>query len=286
MTESQKHGKMKSQFCCFVSQHGVGMVLSWEADGLVSLRSNNIDRYKRNFLRQAVCELRFPTLLELGDSRPPASLVSALRKEYPHLELANEVTLGIGVANHDSSNTHIFRSAKMTWSVSIKQSALTIETTAYTEYENLKERVLRAVDAASKVIDSDFFTRIGLRYVNVIDTGGDDPADGWINPVLVAPLRAGCFSGVQEYAGKLQLAAIDGGCLLQHGIRIKPQQRPGETIFPEYLLDIDTYRNEVALSDTAKALDLMHAQAFDFFDWAIGEKAREYLSADKTPPKA
>lgn len=251
----------------------------WEADTLVTVRSENVDRYKRNFLRQAVCELRFPTLMELGEPRPPASLVTALRKEYPHLELANEVTLGIGGGVPGSNNAHIFRSAKLTWTVSLKQSVLTIETTAYTDYAHMKERVLRVVEAASKIIDSDFFTRVGLRYINVIDSG-TDPTDGWINPVLVAPIHSGQFVGVQEYAGKLQLAAPDGGCLLQHGIRFKPPHS-GEAVPPEYVLDIDTFRNEVTLSDTGVVLDAMHAQAFDFFDWAIGPKAREHLSADR-----
>lgn len=251
----------------------------WEADTLVTARSNNVDRYKRNFLRQAVCELRFPTLMELGEARPPASLVTALRKEYPHLELANEVTLGIGGGVPGSNNAHIFRSSKLTWTVSIKQSVLTIETIAYTDYAHMKERILNVVKAASKIIDSDFFTRIGLRYINVIDSG-TDPTDGWVNPVLVAPIRSGEFKGIQEYAGKLQLGTPDGGCLLQHGIRIKPPHS-GEAVQPEYVLDIDTFRNEVKLSDTATALDVMHAQAFDLFDWTIGPKAREHLSKDR-----
>lgn len=259
------------------------MSSKWEADALVTVRSENVDRYKRNFLRQAVCELRFPTLMELGESRPPASLVTALRKEYPHLELANEVTLGFGGGVPGSNNTHIFRSAKLTWAVSIKQSALSIETTAYSDYAHMKERVLRVVEAASKIIDSDFFTRVGLRYINVIDSG-TDPTEGWVNPALVAPLSSGHFGGVQEYAGKVLLGAPDGGCLLQHGIQMK-KPHLGEAVSPEYRLDIDTFRNEVALSDTGAVLEALHAQAFDFFDWAIGPKAREYLCADKSSKK-
>lgn len=260
------------------------MSSSWEADTLVNVHSQNVDRYKRNFLRQAVCELRFPTLMELGDARPPATLVSALRKEYPHLELANEVTIGIGGGSAGSKNAHIFRSAKLTWSIALKQSALSIETTAYTDFAHMKKRVLRAVEVVTNIIDTDFFTRVGLRYVNVIDSS-IDPKDGWVNAVLVGPILSGHFTGIQEYAGKLQLVADDGGCLLQHGFRLK-KQRDGEDVLPEYLLDIDTFRNEVKLSDTEAVLDAMHAQAFDVFDWAIGEKAREYLSVESTLKRA
>ena len=256
------------------------MTPKWDADNLVSVRSENLDRYKRNFLKQAVCELRFPTLMELGDPKPPAALVAALRKEYPHLELANEVMIGIGGGVPGSNNTHLFRSAKFTWTVSLKQSALSIETTAYAGFPNMKERILRAVDAASKIIDSDFFTRVGLRYINVIDSE-DDPTNGWVNSELVQPLRSSLFSGVQEYAGRMQLVAEDGGCLLQHGLRLKQPQRDGQPVAPEYLLDIDSFRNDVSVANVESALDAMHTQVFDMFDWAIGAKAREYLAGEQ-----
>jgi uncharacterized protein (TIGR04255 family) len=254
------------------------MTPNWNADLLVALRSKNVDQYKRNFLRQAVCELRFPTLMELGEPKPPASFVKALRKEYPHLELGNEVTVRIGGASTGSNNTHIFRAAKLTWTVSLKQSALSIETTAYTEYAQMRERVLNVVEAASKIIDSDFFTRIGLRYINVIDSDSD-PVHGWINPELVGPLLSGHFNGIHEYAGKFVLTGSDGGCLLQHGILLN-REHASEKTRPQYLLDIDSFRNEISLSDTSAALDAVHAQVFDVFDWAIGPKARDYLSAE------
>ena len=138
---------------------------------------------------------------------------------------------------------------------------------------------MRVVDAAAKIIDSDFFTRIGLRYINSIDRE-EDPTDGWVNPDLVIPIRSGQFTGFQEYAGKIQLAAPDGGCLLQHGIKVKPKHE-GKDTQAEYLIDIDAYRNEVSLNDAAVAMDAIHSQAFDVFDWAIGDKSRDYLSGVK-----
>lgn len=256
---------------------------TWEADTLVKVRSTNVDRYKRNYLRQAVCELRFPTLMELGAARPPEQFVTALRKDYPYLELQNEVTFALGSVSSGSNSTHVFRSAKQNWTVSLKESAVSIETTAYTEYAQMREKVLRVVDAAIKVIDSDFFTRVGLRYINVID-GAEDPRNGWVNPQLVAPIVGSNFTGIGDYAGKMQLVAGDGGCLLQHGLKISRQQKE-VPIHPEYLLDVDIYRNEVAGGDVAAALDVMHSQAFDIFDWSLGEKAREHLSTTKKSMK-
>jgi hypothetical protein len=58
-----------------------------------------------------------------------------------------------------------------TSTVSIKQSSLSIEAVSYKNYQDMNDRVLNAVAAAYKVIDSDLFTRVGLRYINVIDIG-------------------------------------------------------------------------------------------------------------------
>jgi len=253
------------------------MSARWKADDLVLTRSQNENRYKRNFLKQAVCEFRFPTLMELGEQRPPASFVKSLRKSYPHLELNNEVTLGLGAGNAGSSNIHIFRSAKFNWNVTLKQNALTIETNSYTGFNNLRERVMQVVEAAEKVIDSDFFTRIGLRYINVVSSGDDDVTD-WINPLLVSPLMSSSFTGINDFGGKMQLMAEDGGCLLQHGIQFS--NVAASTPKPDYVVDIDTYRTEVSLNDVGAAIDIMHRQAFDIFDWAIAEKARVFLSSD------
>lgn len=254
--------------------------MDWDADQLVALQSGSLDKYKLNFLKQVVCELRFPTLMELAEAHPPAALVSALRKEYPHMELASQVAFGVGAAT-GASNVHIFRSPKLTWTVSLSQSSLSIETTSYTSYAQMRERVLYVVAAASKIIDSDFFTRVGLRYINVIESN-EDPRDGWVNSALTMPIMSDAFNGVKEYAGKLHLAAEDGGCLLQHGLRPLPVGKDGHLVPPEYLVDIDSYRNMVDIKDTSDALDAMHSQVFNVFDWSLGSKSRDYLTKVKS----
>ncbi|MEX5629029.1 TIGR04255 family protein [Pseudomonas marginalis] len=254
------------------------MSARWKADELVRTRSDNQNRFKRNFLKQAVCELRFPTLIELGEQRPPSSFVKALRKDYPILEMNNEFTLGLGSTNAGSSNIHIFRSAKSNWNISLKENAITIETTTYSGFGNLRERVLQVIDAAGKIIDSDFFTRIGLRYINILKNPDEEITD-WVNPLLTSPITSKQFIGINDFGGRMQLLAEDGGCLFNHGIQINHgnQEQP---VRPSYLIDIDTYRSEVLVSDTLDAIDVMHRQAFDIFDWSITEKAREFLSTD------
>lgn len=254
------------------------MTSKWLADDLFDVSSANISRYKRNYLRQAVCELRFPTLMSLAGRNPPVAFANALRKDYPYYELGTEFTMG-NAEQAGASHFHAFKSSKMTWTATLKANTLVLETTKYTEYPDLRSRVLKLIEAAKEVIDADFFTRVGLRYINVVTTG-EGPLEPWINNKLIGALNGGGFKGVNEYAGKLSLLAEDGGCLLQHGLQHKTNQA-GKNFVPDYVIDVDTYRNEVTLDDIGTALDAVHRQGFAMFDWALGDRARDFLSADK-----
>lgn len=243
------------------------------ANSLIVNKLSGNHGYKRSFLRQVVMEFRFPTLLEIGKSNPPAKLINALRKEYPHLDSSSEVKLGIG-ATADATTVHNFKSSKMSWFVNFKTSSFAIETNKYTTFEEFKDRMMRVVDAATPVIDTDFFTRIGLRYINSIEVD-DDPSDGWINPELVAPLRSGNFRGIHDFDGRLHLLAEDGACLLQHGIRLR------DDASPSYSIDIDASRTDVRLDEVSRIADDLHSQAFNMFEWAAGEKLKNHLLTTK-----
>lgn len=252
------------------------MTVQAAVQDLVQYNSSNLNKFKRSVVKNVVCEFRFPTLMELGEGKAPAKFVNAVRKAYPTMELGQDVSIGLGGPS-ETTYAHIFRSLRGGWAVSLKHSSLTVENGSYGGYEKLRERALEVVEAAAGVIDSDFFTRVGLRYVNVFDSQVDLVGDEWINPALVQPLSSGMFRGIADYSGRLALVSEDGGCLLQHGLQMKPQVE-GRAIYPGYAIDIDTYRNEVLLADVGQALDAMHKQAFDIFDWSLGSAARKFLS--------
>lgn len=256
---------------------------TWVADELVQNRSENASKYRRNFLKEVVLEFRFPTMLEFGERRPPAAFVAALRKDYPTVDLQRQLTLTLAGESAGSVNKHVFLSKKPGWTVSLTESSFSIETSRYQGYADLKSRAMHVFGIASKIVDSDFFTRVGLRYVNkIVDGTRPEKAGGWVNDELLAPVRSNMFRGVTDYAGRLELSVEDGGVVLQHGIRSK-ERRPDqkrEDVWPDYVIDVDVFRNLVLAKDFASTLDRMHGQAFEIFDWAIGPAAREYLTKE------
>lgn len=152
--------------------------------------------FSKNFIRLAVCELRFPTLFELEAERPPLGFAKAVRKEYPSYSFLKNVNVNPG--GLAQSNAHSFRSKKGRWTVTLRAAALSLETSNYDSFSEFEERLGFVLKAAEGPIDSDYFTRVGLRYINAMPF---DPSEikQWVNPALVSPLGEGTFGDVEEH---------------------------------------------------------------------------------------
>ncbi len=224
--------------------------------------------FARNFIRTAVCELRFPTLFEIDQSQPPPSLARALRKEYPMYELQDDLNLSVGrVAK---SRAHLFISRKSKWKVTLRSSAISLETSHYDAFPEFQERLALIIDGARKVIDCDFFTRIGLRYINAVPINGGNICE-WIDPSLVGILSAGVYGNIQECFQRVAGVTPPSGYLFQHGLE------RADTGKENYILDYDFFCEEVLVSEAIDVIGKLHQQEFAMFSCALGKRAKEYL---------
>lgn len=251
--------------------------MKWNADDLIEINMQNEPRYKHGYVQTAVCEIRFPTILEFANPDPPIQIVKSLRRDYPILNAQNEIKLGVNSGNSSAKITHEFATTNRKWTLSVKQSSIVFQANAYRNYSDFKTRFLKAFDSIKDSLDTDFLTRIGLRYINAIKTEHDGLEKDFLNEMLVSPLLSGKFNDVSEYAGKVQAVKNDGGLTLQHGIRFSDGISEDHLI-SDYMIDIDTYRVDLSIGHVEDALDIMHAQAFTVFDLCLGIKAKEKLS--------
>jgi hypothetical protein len=80
---------------------------------VLTLPSAERVRFEKNFIKTAVCELRFPALLEL-EANPPVQLQKALKKDFPHYERQQSV----GLTNLEKDVRHLLRSKLTTTPIS------------------------------------------------------------------------------------------------------------------------------------------------------------------------
>ena len=224
--------------------------------------------FERNFIKAAVCELRIPTLLEF-ETKPPVQLQRELRRDYPHYEPEQSVSVGPGAVGHEIR--YLFKSRKKDWTVSFRASAIALETTSYTNFEEFSERLKDLLVKSQRLLDSDFFTRVGLRYIDEIPIEDGD-LSGWIGDALVAPLTRGVYGTVERFLQEVRGFTDVGRYTFKHGIRDSAKTEP-----QVYYLDFDFYEENVQFESAHSLVTQFNYQSFRFFRWVIGPKALERL---------
>lgn len=231
-------------------------------------------RYKQNFIRTAVCEFRFPTLLELEEN-PPVHLQRLLRKEYPHFSKELGVSLGEAGAT-PMGNRYLFESKSHDWTISLRASSAAIETSRYTTFEELYSRIEEFLNVSKDLLDTDFFTRVGLRFINTIPIN-DGEIEGWLNQELITGLNSGIFGTINSCNSEVRGFLENGEYTFKHGC--PPRSHPTKPV-EKYFLDFDYFSEGVEFSNALKLIDGFHDTNFSLFRWAIGDKALEILGQE------
>lgn len=216
-------------------------------------------------------------MLELESDRP-LGFQKSIRKQYPHYKLRKNVN--IGPESIDHAFHHSFTDKKKRWFVTLKSSSLGIETLHYQGYENLRSRVEYLIGKSQSTRDSDFFTRVGLRYINVLPVG-QRGLDGWVSKDLIEPLLAGSYGKVDQCWQVIAGAGRSGRYLFQHGL---PGNAPPEIKHwrdgPNYVIDIDFFEEDLEVEATLEMLDKLHKESFSLFWWGLGDVAKNHMTSE------
>lgn len=233
-------------------------------------------RYKTNYINTAVCELRFPTLLEL-ESALPIKLQMALRKRYPFYSAGQEVSLNLGSAP-SSGKRYIFESKKRDWTITLKPSSLSLETNKYTDFNDFYEHMTSMLEAVGSFLDTDFFTRVGLRYINNIPLPSNNmnrkDIGKLINPVLVEPLIGDELGTLTMFHCEVGGHLDNGKYTFRHGFAPTITQDNDSL---SYTLDYDYFKEGVEYADVFTIIKQFNSQNFNLFMWSLGEESIKAL---------
>ncbi len=245
--------------------------------------------YQKNPLVEVICQLRFPLLLRI-DTEPPADFQEALREEYPKLKVEKSLGINISVQGNIPSPgatglKYEFASEEddPIWKVVLANNFLALTTKKYERWEEFRERLEKLIAILAEIYRPNFFTRIGLRYQDLIVRSELDLKDcSWTD--LLKPHIAGLFSpsGLSEQdiveslsVFRCPLSPIDGFVRVRHGLASRNDQDDGEL---DYLIDSDFYtESQTELSDVLTTLDDFNKQAGRLFHWCIEEKLHDAM---------
>jgi len=223
--------------------------------------------FRRNFIQVAVCELRFPIVLEL-ESKPPARLHSQIRQSYPNYEVRTSLT--IEPQSETREPVYTFSSREKIWTIAIRPYAIALETRNYTSFTDFMKRMKALIVPAAKEFDTEMYTRVGLRFIDHIPFNGD-PVNSWVKEDLVRSVTDSHLQP-ESFWQVIQGKASKGKYTYQHGIH--PQQSG------TYVLDFDFYKEDVDLDVTERLIKDLHEQSRDLFFWSLGQKSLDFMASE------
>ncbi len=174
---------------------------------------------------------------------------------------------------------HDFSDAEKTWTVSLSQDFLAIATAEYVRWEEFENELRFVLSLLHAEYSPDAYTRIGLRYKDVINpTKLGCQHSQWselLKPFILGELGSGDIpeSSFEMVFHKLliKLDEQSGHVLLQHGLAKEEQQSC-------YVIDSDFYTDE--RTEVGKEYELLrqfNAISGRLFRWCITAKLHQAM---------
>lgn len=259
--------------------------------------------YGRNPLIAVICQLRFPPILRIA-AEPPVAFQERIRNEYPFLsekfpEVNVEMPPGVPPAMAEMIRGTLpkrklmgydFASADEKWKVSLSRDFLSLSTSQYTRWEHFREHLEGPLQALMTVYAPAFFTRLGLRYQDLIQKSrlGLPPRTKWSE--LIKPHIAGVHGvpelegAVEESLGQLLISLPQFGGKVRINYGIVQTVESDEKCF---LVDGDYYTEQRTKTDAVDGiLAYFNKQSGRLFRWCIEDRlqrAMEPRPVESTP---
>jgi uncharacterized protein (TIGR04255 family) len=246
--------------------------------------------FRENPLVEVICQLTFPTILGIA-AEPPVKFQERLREKYPiyergeGLSLPTEVTrvlsefpmtLGLDVI------THRFSTEDRSRQIALTKDFLALTVNDYVEWPDFRLALDEAKTALEEVYKPAFYSRIGLRYRDVVDRTRlgltEEPWSELLNKAVLGLLGAEpeIQRGIKVIRGEalVELEQPAGAFVrLVHGL---DQTDGGQT----YVVDADWFFAERSAPDEVMGvLADLNSQAGNLFRWTITEKLRDALGS-------
>ena len=248
--------------------------------------------YQKNPLTEVICQLRFPPILRI-DAEAPAAFQEKVRQQYPLYQeaiqqdvllpqlpkqIAQRLSEELGARKLGTA--HDFLSAEGEWTVGLTRDFLALSTRVYERWEQFAEHLELPFQALREVYSPPFFTRIGLRYQNVIQRSALELEEvGWselLQPYIIGELSSPVVAKAIEFTLRhtvIRLAEGNGHVRISHGLVEIPNS--GEAC---YMIDSDFYSDQkTEPQDAFNQLKAFNMQARRLFRWCITDRLHQAM---------
>ena len=248
--------------------------------------------FANNPLQKVICQLQFPEILKIA-SELPSNFQDRIRSRYPYYEEENvhfpegisrivEQLSNIGSLKNPEGPNHKFTSENQKKHVNLTQGFIALTDNDYKSWENFSQEMNLVAKALDGEYKPNFYTRIGLRYIDLIERekiglGGIEWSE-LLNPALIGLLGDTTLQNAltrinSEAEFDIRTEGISK-VRLRHGLIYKNNQE-------QYLIDTDCYTEERSAFDAIPSiLNSFNRTAGNLFRWTLSDKLRDALGPE------
>lgn len=250
--------------------------------------------YRRPALTNVICQLRFPPILRIG-AEEPVAFQDGIRHEYPNFqerpsdlptELPAELLKVIepSILGRASTRTYDFASEDRKWQVSLAREFLALSTEHYHRWEEFRAHLGSALEHLHEQYRPSFYSRIGLRYQDVITRSKlgleDVPWSELLQPHIAGELNDEHVKNEVREA-KHEILMDLGDNVGQVRVR-RSLTKLTESNEECYVIDADYFtERKTESADAIDTLNSLNRFAGRLFRWCITE--RLYQSMEPQP---
>ena len=242
--------------------------------------------YQENPLVEVVCQLRFPPILKI-DSELPAQFQDSIRKEYPNYTESSVIPSGKEqLINSNDPNILInqlikqnlvkeykFSSSDEVWKVTLSRTFIALTTSNYERWESFRDRLNFIFTKFCDYYSPSYFSRIGLRYIDIIDRQKLNITDiNWNELVQdyilgIISTEEGKKTKVFDTKYELELADEQSVVAIRTSFAKSDEAENPENCF---VIDSDFFNtNKIPTSEVFEKLEFFHDRATRLIRWAI-----------------
>ena len=232
--------------------------------------------YKNNPLENVLIQLKFPTML-LIDSKEPEEFQEKIRNSFPYYDsFVNKLSNN---ELPDTKKNYIFRKNQNgNEYIILNRDSISLTTDKYDNWENFKENFKLALDSFESIYNTNLYTRIGLRYTDIISRKKlNNPKCKWND--LINEKYLGFLSGKFEnkifYNKNQYIIRLDNKNNIAH-IYTSIEKRDYDNNC--FCLDTDlSFIGEVKNNEIEKRINCLHSYSRPIFRDIITKKLHEIL---------
>ena len=261
----------------------------------MSLPQTDRELYRQNPLAEVTVQLRFPPILRI-EAETPAEFQERIRGHYPLYrrvmaagQLPTDLPASVRNLVHSMGAAgpvqHLFEDQGRKWSVTLSRESLALKTTRYTRWEDFRGRIDFVRAGFEAVYRPASYTRLGLRYVDIVRRsilGLTDVA--WSE--LLKPYLAGELAtqelgdSIDSLSRQLHCRLNGENCFLtlKTAIALAEPAMPGASKEKCFLVDSDFHTHgPTELANVANTLNTFNRASGNLFRWAIQPRLRDAL---------